>query len=125
MPWRPGCSATIRRSRSACAVRPDSACRPARHSGTAGHAAGCARAFLFGWAKPVPVNLERRRKPRHDMALVALAGPAANLGLGLAIASALPAAAENMGMEFRFAELLIPAPVNFVIDVVTTLAGVV
>ena len=35
--------------------------------------------FMFGWAKPVPVNFNRLRQPRRDMALVALAGPGANL----------------------------------------------
>ncbi len=35
--------------------------------------------FVFGWAKPVPVNWENLGKPRRDMALVALAGPMANL----------------------------------------------
>lgn len=35
--------------------------------------------FIFGWAKPVPVNWRRLRKPRLHMALVALAGPMANL----------------------------------------------
>lgn len=35
--------------------------------------------FLFGWAKPVPVNFSRLRHPRRDMALVAAAGPGANL----------------------------------------------
>lgn len=35
--------------------------------------------FMFGWAKPVPVNFGRLRNPRRDMALVAIAGPAANL----------------------------------------------
>ena len=34
--------------------------------------------FLFGWAKPVPVNWGRLRNPRRDMALVALAGPMSN-----------------------------------------------
>ena len=33
----------------------------------------------FGWAKPVPVDSRYFRNPRRDMALVALAGPAANL----------------------------------------------
>ena len=40
--------------------------------------------FLFGWAKPVPVNYSALRKPRPHMALVAAAGPAANLGMALA-----------------------------------------
>lgn len=35
--------------------------------------------FLFGWAKPVPVNFGRLRSPRRDMVLVAAAGPAVNL----------------------------------------------
>ena len=35
--------------------------------------------FLFGWAKPVPINWRNLRHPRRDIALVALAGPGANL----------------------------------------------
>jgi Zn-dependent protease len=35
--------------------------------------------FLFGWAKPVPVNMHNLRHPKRDMAWVAIAGPAANL----------------------------------------------
>jgi Zn-dependent protease len=35
--------------------------------------------FIFGWAKPVPVNWSKLRQPRRDMALVAVAGPGANL----------------------------------------------
>lgn len=35
--------------------------------------------FLFGWAKPVPITWRNLRNPRRDMALVALAGPGANL----------------------------------------------
>ena len=40
--------------------------------------------FLFGWAKPVPVNYSALRKPRRDMAWVAAAGPGANLAMALA-----------------------------------------
>ena len=36
-------------------------------------------AFLFGWAKPVPVRFDRLRHPKRDMLWVAFAGPAANL----------------------------------------------
>jgi len=39
--------------------------------------------LLFGWAKPVPVNYSALRKPRQHMALVAAAGPAANLVMAL------------------------------------------
>lgn len=35
-------------------------------------------AFLFGYAKPVPVNFSQLRNPKRDMIWVALAGPAAN-----------------------------------------------
>ena len=38
-------------------------------------------AFLFGWAKPVPVSAWRFRNPRQGMAIVAAAGPAANFVL--------------------------------------------
>ena len=40
-----------------------------------------AGAPVFGWAKPVPVDASRMRNPRTGMMLVALAGPAMNLGL--------------------------------------------
>jgi Zn-dependent protease len=36
-------------------------------------------AFLFGYAKPVPVRFDRLRNPKRDMVWVALAGPGANL----------------------------------------------
>lgn len=39
--------------------------------------------FLFGFAKPVPVNFTRLRHPRRDMAWVALAGPVMNVVLAL------------------------------------------
>lgn len=40
-------------------------------------------AFLFGYAKPVPLNFSQLRQPKRDMAWVALAGPAANLIMAL------------------------------------------
>jgi Zn-dependent protease len=39
--------------------------------------------FLFGWAKPVPVNFGRLRNPKKDMLWVAIAGPASNLFMAL------------------------------------------
>lgn len=39
--------------------------------------------LLFGWAKPVPVNFSRLRRPKKDMFWVAIAGPAANLLMAL------------------------------------------
>lgn len=53
-------------------------------------------AFLFGYAKPVPVDFSRLRNPKKDMLWVAVAGPAANLfmalcwGLMLKIAWVMP-----------------------------------
>jgi Zn-dependent protease len=43
--------------------------------------------FLFGYAKPVPINFRKLRRPKQDMIWVALAGPATNLLL--AVVSAL------------------------------------
>jgi Zn-dependent protease len=39
--------------------------------------------FIFGWAKPVPVDARNMRNPRRDMALVAAAGPLANFLMAL------------------------------------------
>jgi Zn-dependent protease len=45
--------------------------------------------FIFGWAKPVPVNFGNLRRPKRDMLWVAAAGPGANLVMALAWAVAL------------------------------------
>ena len=47
--------------------------------------------FLFGYAKPVPVNFRNLRSPRLGMVWVALAGPATNIGLALLAALAFHA----------------------------------
>ncbi|MCW5750262.1 MAG: site-2 protease family protein [Alphaproteobacteria bacterium] len=52
--------------------------------------------FLFGYAKPVPVNFGRLRQPRRDMVWVAAAGPGINLGLALASGVAL-----HLGLMFE------------------------
>jgi Zn-dependent protease len=44
--------------------------------------------FLFGYAKPVPVNFRGLRNPRIGMVWVALAGPATNIALALVAAAA-------------------------------------
>jgi len=44
--------------------------------------------FLFGYAKPVPVNFRALRNPKVDMVWVALAGPATNIALALVAALA-------------------------------------
>jgi Zn-dependent protease len=57
--------------------------------------------FLFGYAKPVPVNFRGLRNPRRDMVWVAAAGPAMNLalatlaGLAFHLVNFLPARADH------------------------------
>lgn len=61
--------------------------------------------FMFGYAKPVPVNIGRLRKPKRDMALVAAAGPAANFLIAIAacilwhLHSVLPEAVGRFWLE--------------------------
>lgn len=57
--------------------------------------------FLFGYAKPVPVDFSRLRHPKRDMVWVALAGPAVNLLQALAWA-VLIYLLSGMGSEERF-----------------------
>lgn len=47
--------------------------------------------FIFGWAKPVPINYNQLNNPRRDMAFVALAGPLSNLSMALLWAFVLKA----------------------------------
>lgn len=39
--------------------------------------------FIFGWAKPVPVDSSNFKNPRKNMAIVALAGPMSNLFMAI------------------------------------------
>ena len=64
-------------------------------------------AFMFGWAKPVPVNPWRFKYPRQGMALVAAAGPAANFVLAWLGALALHLTGdEGMATEFLTAFII-------------------
>ena len=58
-------------------------------------------AFLFGYAKPVPVNFGRLRRPTRDMVWVALAGPASNFAQAIAWA-ALYTVLAGSGVTERF-----------------------
>ena len=58
-------------------------------------------AFLFGYAKPVPVNFGNLRNPKRDMIWVALAGPASNFLQAIIWALGLVAMAA-MGTQERF-----------------------
>lgn len=73
--------------------------------------------FLFGYAKPVPVNFSNLKDPKRDMVLVAAAGPGMNLLLALIAAilyhgvDALPEPsqawiADNLENALRFNVLL-------------------
>jgi Zn-dependent protease len=61
--------------------------------------------FLFGYAKPVPVNFKRLHSPRRDMVWVALAGPGTNVLL--AIVSSL---------LFYGVDLMPPSPADWVAE---------
>jgi Zn-dependent protease len=65
-------------------------------------------AGAFGWAKPVPVNTRRLRKPRRDSLLVSLAGPATNLGLAVG-ATLLLRAFYRSQLHDPFGHLSLPA----------------
>ena len=58
-------------------------------------------AFLFGYAKPVPVRFDRLRQPKRDMVWVALAGPGINLLQAVLWGAALLLLA-SAGMNERF-----------------------
>jgi Zn-dependent protease len=48
--------------------------------------------IIFGWAKPVPVNVARLRNPARDYTFVSIAGPLSNILLAFAFAGMLPIA---------------------------------
>lgn len=58
--------------------------------------------FIFGWAKPVPVDPRNLRHPRRDMAVVALAGPVSNLLMAIcwALIAKMGMVAELHGYEW-------------------------
>jgi len=60
--------------------------------------------LLFGWAKPVPVDFGRLRRPKQDMLWVAAAGPGANLLMALGWALVLKLTVGSP--EFAYAEAL-------------------
>ncbi len=72
--------------------------------------------FIFGWAKPVPVNFSRLRHPQRDMAIVAIAGPGSNLLQALAWA-ALHALSAAAGWEIVGLVAAVGVTVNIVLAV--------
>ena len=69
--------------------------------------------FLFGWAKPVPVNFARLNNPRRDTMIVAAAGPIANLILAAGSAALinvlwlLPAMAQQWSTAMLYNSILL------------------
>ena len=57
--------------------------------------------FVFGWAKPVPVNFGNLRNPKRDMLWVAAAGPGANFAMALLWALLLKVAAPGGALGKR------------------------
>jgi len=73
--------------------------------------------LLFGWAKPVPVNFGRLRKPKQDMLWVALAGPGANLFMAILWAIGLRLMFEGgAGMDsFWFQMAIVGIQINLIL----------
>ena len=71
--------------------------------------------FGFGWAKPVPVNMANFKKPKHGMALTALAGPVTNLLItavalflyGFFLSTFWPALSAGRGIGYYVAQTLL------------------
>lgn len=76
--------------------------------------------FIFGWAKPVPVDYRNMGNPRRDMAFVALAGPIANLLMAIAWGgiARLGMYFENMGNEQIGLPLLYMGGAGIMINIV-------
>jgi len=63
--------------------------------------------FLFGWAKPVPVNVNQLGSPKRDMSIVALAGPLSNLVMALLWALLIKISISNSGEVSSIQQTLI------------------
>jgi Zn-dependent protease len=53
--------------------------------------------IIFGWAKPVPVNVAKLRNPARDYTFVSIAGPLSNILLAFAFAIMLPISIAVLG----------------------------
>lgn len=79
--------------------------------------------FIFGWAKPVPVNFLKLRHPKSDMVAVAFAGPATNIVLALLsavvahVAAAAAAGQTNNPAAWITALAVVSVEVNVVLAI--------
>jgi Zn-dependent protease len=78
---------------------------------------------ILAWAKPVPVNPSRMRKPRRDLVYVSLAGPFTNLTLMVASALAARALYENATPVLYYDQLPLWIRVLFSFAVVNLFLG--
>lgn len=82
--------------------------------------------FIFGWAKPVPVDARNFKKPRHDMAIVALAGPVSNILMAIAwallarIGLMIGESAENVSLPFIYSGIA-GISINLVLAIINLL----
>lgn len=76
--------------------------------------------FIFGWAKPVPITWQNLKHPRRDMALVAAAGPLANLLMAF-----LWVGIAKMAMGFDNAPVIYMAQVGISINLVLMLLNLI
>ena len=75
--------------------------------------------FLFGYAKPVPVDMRKLNNPRRDMVWVAAAGPATNLILALASTLLLALAVQMpQGMNWMAEPLALMCQASIIINLV-------
>lgn len=63
--------------------------------------------FIFGWAKPVPVDARNLRNPKRDMAIVAAAGPLSNFIMALMWAGITKLGTVLLGHQLGWATALI------------------
>jgi Zn-dependent protease len=70
--------------------------------------------FVFGWAKPTPVNPSNLRDRRNSEVVVALAGPASNLVMAL-LAALLFRALDATGVLFQLPEVAVEVLFDFVL----------
>jgi len=62
--------------------------------------------FLFGWAKPIPINFGNLHRPKRDMLWVAAAGPAANLFMALCWAMVTKLGSVMLGSSYAIPMIL-------------------
>ncbi|BBB24311.1 peptidase M50 [Isorropodon fossajaponicum endosymbiont JTNG4] len=76
--------------------------------------------FIFGWAKPVPVNFNALRSPKKDMLWVAIAGPVSNFIMAIAWLIIILLAV-NIGSQFLIDMGQVGVQINLILAVLNLL----